>query len=137
MRPIFRSMPVVILTFAAALGVATALKSQVPPGPPTRWDYAVVLADSEARPRAIIGGRRQFVGSAQICYVSADGCKFEAVTQRGEYPQDFDTYPAMNYNQGLAGAAAELGSQGWELTNTITVGENAGTMQMYFRRPKP
>jgi hypothetical protein len=134
MRQFARILPVVAVA-AVVVFAAANLKSQdkEPPSLQT-WEYATVIGYSTGP----IGGDSYVPvasGNAQICFVTSEGCRYESVQASNELSQVARNSAARNYNQALAKAAARLGAEAWELTNTVAVGENTGVIQMYYRRP--
>jgi hypothetical protein len=129
MRPLARSLPVVAVAAVAVFAAVATLKSQDNvPARPEVWEYATVVGRPHVE--SIFDGLQSTVkGLVKICFASDKGCRYEAV----EVILASGTTVPSSYNQGFAKAAVRLGSEGWELTNTVAV--DPAELHMYFRRP--
>lgn len=133
MRSFAHSLPVVGLAAIAVFVAVASLKSQDnASGSSQTWEYATVIGVPQLNSMYSGTSFGGWKGSVHICFASAQGCRYEPVEV---------TLPAGGpftnlHNQGFAKAAAQLGAQGWELTNTLGVNQDGGTaqVQMYFRR---
>ena len=112
MQKYARTTQITLTVCAAILLMATALRSQQTPPVGPVWEYSSVTDTNEITP------------TAQICYVSTSGCKYEKVSA----PEHHAVQEAMMM------AAARLGEKGWELTTTNGADPRNTFTYMYFKR---
>jgi hypothetical protein len=110
--------------------VSTALKSQAPPRPAaTLWEYSAVIdgqGPDFSYEQTTFDPQKSY-NMAHICYSAVNGCRSETLIDV------VDRQDKANQPNATLKAAAELGSQGWELVSAT--GEARGAT-LYFRRPK-
>ena len=134
MRQFVRSLPVVAVAAVAAFAVASLKSQDNVPAQPETWEYATVIGYPSGF-NTSDGFKTVVQSTAQICFASGDGCRYESVEANFSPRSGIPATPAEKYNQAFAKAAARLGSEGWELTSSVQGGPDPSVIQLYFRRP--